>query len=65
MTRHELHLGISEQRYFLRYEIENAITEIISKRIVFHRDAVELFTAWCEDEDGNLALDRLINLIIH
>jgi len=59
--------SIEEKRYFLKYELEYAITEIIRRRgaLFGQETAKELFDAWCEDEDGDLALNRLINLIIY
>ena len=59
--------GQEEQRYFLRYELQNAITNVIRERESSLPDAEmrKIFEIWCEEEDGNLALDRLINLIIY
>lgn len=56
-----------EKRYFVRYALENAISDVICKKGTCScvGDAKELFRVWLEDEDGELALNRLINLIIY
>lgn len=56
-----------EKRYFVRYKLENAILDVICRggKCSCMNDAKELFRIWLEDEDGDIAIDRLVNLIIY
>lgn len=63
----ERRVSLAEEKYKAKYIIEKAIIDAISD-IPPHPTlgvARDNFTIWCEDEEGDQAIDRLVNLIIY
>ena len=57
---------IEKKRYKERYRLETAIMAAMDEcGEINSYETKEIFRIWYEDEDGAIAIDRLINLIIY
>lgn len=54
-------------RYKAAHALGCAITEVIMSQPPYlgYEDAMYLYREWREEEDGQIAIDRLVTLIIH
>ena len=58
--------ALEKERYYVMHRLEYAITRVIgvTKGLTL-AESRELFRGWCTEEGGDLAITRLVNLIIY
>jgi hypothetical protein len=58
---------LEDVRYSITYALSSAITRAIRQTPpgITHKQAYDIYREWCDEEDGNLAITRLVNLILY
>jgi len=56
---------IDKKRSKEKHQIETAIVKALVESTNLQQEARTIFDIWIEDEEGNAAIDRLVNLIIY
>ena len=63
----ETKTALEDERYVVTYTLSSAITRVIRQTSpeMTHKQAYDIFREWCDEEDGDLAMTRLVNLVIY